>query len=75
MSESRHIDGRVERLEEALSYAQHEVEQLSGELRRAFAEIDRMQRLLARLEGRLNAAESRESLPDPLDDLPPHSIG
>lgn len=75
MPDSDPTQARVERLEEALSYAQHDIEQLSGELVRAFDEIKRLKRAIERLENRLETAIEKEDFPDALEDLPPHAMG
>jgi uncharacterized coiled-coil protein SlyX len=75
-------DERLTRLEESLGFAERTVEQLSEELGRAFEEIDRLRARLARLEGRLEGVEERESMreageiaDDPGVNKPPHAAG
>lgn len=65
------------RLEERAGFTEHTVEQLSGEIARAYTLIDRLNRRIADLERRLGVVESAGSdqrAPDPLE-LPPHSAG
>ena len=57
MNESR---DRIEKLESALAFEQHTQEQLSEQLIRAFEILDRLERRLGALEGRLSALEEVE---------------
>jgi len=68
---------RLVRLEERAAFADHDVEQLSGELVKAFGLIDRLSARLASLEARLRTVESRTASDEEGDDRalqpPPHS--
>mgnify|MGYP001210287104 CR=1 FL=1 len=66
-------DDPIHRLEELLSFAQHDIESLSTELRRAFDHIRALQSRLDALEGRTTLLENPIKLPD--DERPPHSAG
>ena len=68
---------RLIRIEERLGFTDHTVEQLSGELARAYTLIDRLNRRVADLERRVGIVEtgaSESAGTDPLE-LPPHSAG
>lgn len=72
-----HTDERLIRIEERAGFTEHTVEQLSSELARAYAMIDRLSRRMSDLERRMGIVESSGSASgatDPLE-LPPHSAG
>ncbi|MFI4854901.1 MAG: SlyX family protein [Phycisphaerales bacterium JB065] len=70
-------DQRITNLEERHGFTEHTVEQLSGELARAYKLIDRLHQRIADLERRIGVVETNASdqgATDPLE-LPPHSAG
>lgn len=70
---------RVQRLEEALGFAQHETEQLAGEVRSLVKLVIDLTRRLEALDQRLHASEAAAARSpegpdaDPLNERPPHS--
>lgn len=72
-----HPDERITHLEERHGFTEHTVEQLSGELARAYKLIDRLSHRIADLERRVGVVETNagdHGASDPLE-LPPHSAG
>lgn len=68
---------RLIRIEERLGFTDHTVDQLSGELARAYTLIDRLNRRVADLERRVGVVETgagESAGTDPLE-VPPHSAG
>lgn len=77
MNTPRDEHERLIRLEERTGFTEHTVEQLSGELARAYTLIDRLNRRIADLERRVGIVETggtEQGASDPLE-LPPHSAG
>ena len=68
-------DERLARLEETVGFTQHDVEQLSGELIRAFEVIERLRAEIKVLDGKLKSQIEREDMPGALEERPPHSAG
>ncbi|MEX6505076.1 SlyX family protein [Jiella sp. M17.18] len=72
MSETPEPDGsRIEDLEVMVAHQAKEIEDLSGELARAFDTIQRMQRIIQALTERLGVVEEI-ALPKPEATKPPH---
>lgn len=73
-------DHRLQRLEEAVGFAQHESEQLAAEVLKLGTRLLEMSRRLDALEQRERAREAASANPDdpdagPPNDPPPHSAG
>lgn len=66
------LDQRIERLEIRVTYQDDTIETLNQAITAQWREIDRLTRLLARVEERLREAESRPAGPPQSEPPPPH---
>jgi uncharacterized coiled-coil protein SlyX len=61
-------DGRIQRLEEALGFTEHTVDELSDQVRALGTQMDACLRRLTALENRLAAMQSGQGDPEPSGD-------
>ncbi len=69
----RNQDDRLARLEESMLFGERLSEQLSEQLRAAFAAIDRLTARLDALDRRVGHVQDRLDADDPGPEKPPHS--